>query len=103
MHRGGCRPSTTTTSDTLVSSTPWSNAEPALDKREEIMPNTVAALVCASALWFLFTAAANYDVVKRPAGEVWVVTASEKLPSRPTLVRAHLRLQTAAASTGSAK
>jgi hypothetical protein len=54
------------------------------------MPNTVAAFVCATALWVMFAVAASYDSIKRPAGEAWVVTASEKMPSRPMLVRAHV-------------
>jgi hypothetical protein len=45
------------------------------------MPNTVAAFVCATALWVMFAVAASYDLVKRAAGEPWVVTASEKMPS----------------------
>ena len=44
------------------------------------MPNTVAAFVCATALWVMFAVAASYDLVKRPAGEPWVVTASERMP-----------------------
>jgi hypothetical protein len=60
------------------------------------MPNIIAALICATGLWVICTAAALYEVPKRPPGEAWVVTASEKISSRPMLVRAHIRYQTAA-------
>ena len=63
------------------------------------MSNTVAALVCATGLWVICTAAAVSDFAKRPAGEAWVVTASDKMASRPMLVRANVRFQTAAANT----
>lgn len=61
------------------------------------MPNTVAAFVCATALWVMFVVAASYDLVKRPAGEPWVV-ASERMPSRSSLVRAQVPFQTAMAA-----
>jgi hypothetical protein len=60
------------------------------------MPNVIAALICASGLWVIGTAAGLYDVPKRPAGEAWVVTASEKMSNRPILVRAHMPYRTAA-------
>jgi hypothetical protein len=58
------------------------------------MSNLWAALVCATGLWAIagFT---TFEPVKRPAGEAWVVTASEKIRSRPILVRAHVPYQTA--------
>jgi hypothetical protein len=62
------------------------------------MPNTVAAFVCATALWVMFGVAASYHLVKRPAGEPWVVTASEKKPSRLSLVRAQVPFQTPTAA-----
>ena len=62
------------------------------------MPNTVAAFVCATALWVMFAVAASYDLVKRPAGEPWVVIASERMPSRSSLVRAQVPFQTATAA-----
>ena len=55
------------------------------------MANTVAAFVCATALWVMFAVAA-------PAGEPWVVTASERMPSRSSLVRAQVPFQTATAA-----
>jgi hypothetical protein len=62
---------------------------------EAFMYNTWAAAVCAAGLWVIAIAAAYFEPVKRPAGEAWVVTASEKMPSRPALVRAHVAFQTA--------
>ena len=59
------------------------------------MPNIWAAAVCAAGLWVIVVAAANFEPVKRPVGEARVVTASEKMPSRPTLVRAHVPFRTA--------
>jgi hypothetical protein len=64
------------------------------------MSNTWAALVCATGLWITCIAAANYDAPSRPAGEAWVVTASEKMPSRPVLVRANVPFRTAALTKG---
>ena len=51
------------------------------------MSNLWAALVCATSLWAIagFT---TFEPVKRPAGEAWVVTASEKMRNRAILVRA---------------
>jgi len=40
--------------------------------------------------------AALYGVPKRPAGEVWVVTSSDKIASRPMLVRAAVPYKVAA-------
>src|SRR5215204_4706832 len=53
-----------------------------------------AALVCATGLWAIagFT---TLEPMKRPAGEAWVVTGSEKMRNRPILVRAHVPSQTA--------
>ena len=65
------------------------------------MSNSVAALVCASALWIIGTVTVTFEVAKRPAGEAWVVTASDKNPYRPALVRANVRFDTAA-NVGSA-
>ena len=58
------------------------------------MSNLWAALVCATSLWAIarFT---TFEPVKRPAGEAWVVTASEKMRNRPILVRAHVPYQIA--------
>jgi hypothetical protein len=52
-------------------------------------------LVCATALWVI-AAFTTFEPIKRPAGEAWVVTASEKSASRPMLVRAHVPYRTAA-------
>jgi hypothetical protein len=52
------------------------------------MPNLWASLVCATGIWVVCTAAAIFDVPKRPGGEAWIVTASDKIASRPMLVRA---------------
>jgi hypothetical protein len=59
------------------------------------MSNLWAAAVCAAGLWVIVFAAANFEPAKRPVGEAWVVTASEKMPSRPTLVRANVPFKTA--------
>ena len=61
-----------------------------------MMSNTFAAAICATALWVACVASALYGFPRRPAGEVWVVTASDKIPSRPMLVRANVGFQTAA-------
>ena len=61
------------------------------------MFNPWGAMVCATAMWAIVIAAAYYEPARRPAGEEWVVTASEKMPSRPALVRANVPLKTAAA------
>ena len=60
------------------------------------MSNVTAAFVCATALWVIGFAGVKYEPAKRPAGEAWVVTASEKNPYHPTLARAHVRFRTAA-------
>jgi hypothetical protein len=62
------------------------------------MPNTFAALVCATGLWVIAVYSAHYQPVKRPAGEAWVVTASDKMASRPALVRAHVPFNVVALS-----
>jgi hypothetical protein len=51
-------------------------------------------------LWIVFIGTANYDVVRRPTGEAWVVTASEKNPYRPALVRANVRFDAASRAAG---
>ena len=60
-----------------------------------IMSSLWAPVVCATGLWVIVIAAAHYEPAKRPAGEAWVVTASEKMPSRPALARAHMPYKTA--------
>ncbi len=52
------------------------------------MSNLWAAALCAAGLWLICTAAVIYEFPKRPTGEAWVVTASDKSPSQPMLVRA---------------
>jgi hypothetical protein len=59
------------------------------------MCNLWATAVYATALWAIGVAAAIYEPAKRHAGEAWVVTASEKISTRPTLVRAHVPVSTA--------
>jgi hypothetical protein len=63
------------------------------------MSNTFAAALCATVLWVVCIASAIYELPRRPAGEAWVVTSSDKISSRPMLVRANVRFQTAAADT----
>jgi hypothetical protein len=60
------------------------------------MPNLLAGFICASVLWVSCTLVAFSSPPKRPAGEAWVVTASDKISSRPMLVRAHVPFRTAA-------
>lgn len=60
------------------------------------MSETWAAALCATGLWLACIAAASSGSPKQPAGEAWVVTASDKVPSRPMLVRAHVPFKTAA-------
>jgi hypothetical protein len=59
------------------------------------MSSTSAALACATGLWVIVVAVTYYEPAKRSAGEAWVVTASEKIASRPALVRAHVRFKVA--------
>jgi hypothetical protein len=59
------------------------------------MPSIWAAVVCATGLWVIVIAAAHYEPGRRAAGEAWIVTASDKMPSRPMLVRAHVPYKTA--------
>jgi hypothetical protein len=65
------------------------------DFGEAFMSNIGAAAVCAAGLWIIVIAAAYFEPAKRPAGEAWVLTASEKMPSRPMLVRANVPFKTA--------
>jgi hypothetical protein len=60
------------------------------------MSDLWAGLVCATVLWVIGTAAFVFEFPKRPAGEVWIVTASDKMASRPMLVRAAVPFQVAA-------
>ena len=54
------------------------------------MSNTFAAAICATVLWVVCIASAIYELPRRPAGEAWVVTSSDKMSS------ANVRFQTAA-------
>jgi hypothetical protein len=54
------------------------------------MSNAWAALACATAFWAIGVWAAYFEPARRPAGEAWVVTASDKIASRPMLIRAHV-------------
>jgi len=49
-----------------------------------------AAVTFATGLWVIAIATTYYEPAKRPAGEAWVVTASDRLASRPMLVRANV-------------
>jgi hypothetical protein len=60
------------------------------------MSNLWASLVCATVLWAVGTAAVVFDFPKRPVGEAWIVTASDKMASRPMLVRAAVPFKVAA-------
>ena len=60
------------------------------------MPNSIPAFVLASGIWVICIAAYNMETPRRPPGEAWIVTSSEKMPSRPMLVRAHVSFRTAA-------
>jgi hypothetical protein len=62
------------------------------------MSSTWAALACATGLWVIAAAVTYYDEPIRPAGEAWVVTASDRIASRPTLVRANVPYRVAAAA-----
>ena len=46
--------------------------------------------------WVVSVGAFLTETPKRPAGEAWVVTASDKIASRPVLVRANVPFKTAA-------
>jgi hypothetical protein len=58
--------------------------------------DVIAAAVAATVLWVVSVGAFLMETPKRPAGEAWVVTASEKIASRPALVRANVAFKTAA-------
>lgn len=58
--------------------------------------DVIAAAVAATVLWVVSMGAFLMETPKRPAGEAWVVSASEKIASRPALVRANVAFKTAA-------
>jgi hypothetical protein len=66
------------------------------------MSNHWAAVVCSTGIVIAGLAAAVYGGPRRPAGEAWVVTASDKMASRPMLMRAHVPVQTAAVGSPAA-
>ena len=57
--------------------------------------DVVAAAVAATVLWVVSVGAFMAESPKRPAGEAWVVTTSDKIASRPMLVRANVPFKTA--------
>lgn len=57
--------------------------------------DVIAAAVAATVLWVVSMGAFLMETPKRPAGEAWVVTASDKIVSRPLLVRANVPFKTA--------
>ena len=63
------------------------------------MSNTLAAFVCATVVWAVCIISAVFDHPRQPAGQAGVVTASDKISSRPMLVRAHVPFQTAGAGS----
>ena len=65
-------------------------------KGEQIPSDVIAAAVAATVLWVVSVGSFLLETPKRPAGEAWVVTASEKIASRPVLVRANVPFKTAA-------
>jgi hypothetical protein len=58
--------------------------------------DVIAAAVAATVLWVVSVGAFLMETPKRPAGEAWIVSASEKIASRPALVRANVAFKTAA-------
>jgi len=61
------------------------------------MSSTVApAFVLATGLWIIAFGSSALATPKRPAGEAWVVTASDKMPNRPMLARAAIPYKVAA-------
>jgi hypothetical protein len=56
----------------------------------------IAAAVVATVLWVVSVGSFLMESPRRTAGEAWVVTASEKISSRPALVRANVPFKTAA-------
>ena len=58
--------------------------------------------VAATVLWVVSVGAFLMETPKRPARDAWVVTASEKISSRPALVRANIPFKTAARQAGCA-
>ena len=59
--------------------------------------NWLSGLVMATGLWIII-AVAVIGGSPLPRAEIWVATASEKVPSHPTLVRAADPMMTAAVS-----
>jgi hypothetical protein len=55
----------------------------------------LAGLVAATCAWIICIVAYNMETPRRPSGEAWVVTSSDKMPSRPMLVRANVPSKTA--------
>ena len=58
--------------------------------------DVIAAAVAATVLWVVSVGAFLMETPRRPTGEAWVVTASDKMASRPMLVRANAPFKTAA-------
>ena len=58
--------------------------------------NVIAAAVAATVLWVVSVGSFLMESPKRPTGEAWVVTASDKIATRPMLVRANVPFKTAA-------
>jgi hypothetical protein len=65
-------------------------------KGEQMSSDVIAAAVAATVLWVVSVGSFLMETPKRPTGEAWVVTASEKIASRPALVRANVPFKTAA-------
>jgi hypothetical protein len=55
----------------------------------------LAHVVCATGIWLIFGMAVFYEHAGRSGGDRWVATASEKMPSRPTLARMNAPTTTA--------
>lgn len=49
--------------------------------------NTLAALVFATGFWVIAAGALIFEPTK-PQGHIWTATSSDRIASRPTLVRA---------------
>jgi hypothetical protein len=60
------------------------------------MSGTWGNAVCATAIWVIMASAAYFEPAKRSAGEVWVITSSDKMANRPMLVRANVPVKVAA-------
>jgi hypothetical protein len=67
------------------------------DEENRMTPSTLAGAVFATGVWAAFTVAILGGAQLNPQTQIWVSTASEKVATHPTLVRAAYPVVTTAA------